>query len=224
MKLKDITRIFIVLMLVLAFPLPLWAAEGPTGGSEKNWTDSWESIQRESGKIASISARFTQSKQMKILARPLVSKGRFYFLAPDAVRWEYDSPIRSVLLMSGSGIKRYTQGSKGFVEDRSGAIQAMPVVLTEISRWSRGHFTDSAYFAATLNPGKNPQIILTPREKGIASLILRIVISLSPDRAGVILGIRIFETEGDFTLFEFSEVLLNTKFSETLFRSAELGK
>ena len=182
------------------------------------WADTWEALQRESAKIASVSAYFTQSKHMKILSRPLVSQGRFYFQAPNSVRWEYSAPVKSVLLMSPGGIKRYTSGSGGFVEDASARLTSMQIVLQEISRWSRGQFTNNEHFSASLERGKEPRIVLTPREKGLADMISRIVIVLSPDRPGVIRSVQIFENKGNYTLFEFRDVQLNVPLKASLFR------
>ena len=182
-----------------------------------NWTISWETIQQESGKIQSIEARFTQSKHMKILSKPLVSKGRFCFQAPNAIRWEYESPVKSILLLSGSGVKRYTLGSAGWGEDAAGVLPSMQVILTEIGRWSKGRFTDSSFFSATLKKGKEPQIVLTPKGKGLSSMISRIVIGLAPDKPGVLQSIQIYENEGDHTSFDFSDVQLNGKLPDSAF-------
>jgi outer membrane lipoprotein-sorting protein len=180
--------------------------------------NTWEDIRRESAKITSVSAQFSQQKHMQILTKPLVSKGLFYFQTPDSVRWEYTSPIKSVLLMQKGSIKRYTQGSRGLVEDASGSLESMQIVLQEIGRWTRGQFTENEHFSATLKGGKGARIILTPKEKGLASMISRIVITLSPDRQGVIKSVKIIESEGNYTLFEFNDVQINRKISETLFR------
>jgi len=182
------------------------------------WANTWEDIQRESAKIQSVSAQFSQKKHMQILTKPLVSKGRFYFQAPDSVRWEYSSPIKSVLIMQKGSIKRYTQGSRGLVEDASGSLESMQIVLQEIGRWTRGQFTENEHFSATLKGGKSPRIILTPKEKGLSAMISRIVITLSPDRPGVIKSVKILENEANYTLFEFTDVQINGKISEKLFR------
>ena len=182
------------------------------------WADSWEDIRRESAKIKSVSAHFSQEKHLQILSRPIVSKGLFYFQTPDSVRWEYISPIRSVLLMQKGNIRRYTVGSRGLVEDKGGSLESMQIVLQEISRWSTGQFTANENFSASLKGGRGVQIILTPKENGLSSMISRIVITLSPDRPGVIKSVKITETEGNYTLFEFADVQINGKISESLFR------
>lgn len=182
------------------------------------WANTWEDIRRESAKIQSVSAQFSQQKHMRILTKPLVSKGRFYFQAPDSLRWEYASPIKSVLIMHKGNIKRYTQGERGLVEDASGSLESMQIVLQEIGRWTRGQFTENEHFSATMKGGKGPRIILTPKEKGMAAMISRVVITLSPDRPGVIKTVKILENEGNYTLFEFTDVQINGNISETLFR------
>jgi outer membrane lipoprotein-sorting protein len=185
------------------------------------WADRWEDIQRESAKIKSVSANFSQLKHMQILTKPFVSKGRFYFQAPDSVRWEYLYPVKSVLLMSKRGIKRYTLGSRGLVEDSGGSLESMQIVLQEISRWSRGQFTENEHFSANLKGGVAPKITLTPKEKGLSAMISRIVINLSPDKRGVIKSVKIVENEGNYTIFEFTDVQVNGEISETLFREVE---
>jgi len=59
--------------------------------------------------------------------------------------------------------------------------------------------TENEHFVATLKRGKERQIILTPKEKGLSAMISRIVISLSPDRPGVIKSVRIVESERNYT-------------------------
>jgi len=200
--------IVLAAMFLSCFPMPGRAA-------------SWEEVQKEAAKITSINARFTQSKHMSILARPLISQGRFYFQAPDSVRWEYTSPVKSILLMNRGEIKRYTMGSRGLVEDAAGSLQSMQVVLREISQWSQGRFTENEHFSATLKGGKYPKIILTPKERGMAKMISRIVISLSADRPGVMESVAIFENEGNHTLFAFADVVINTPLDEALFRKSQ---
>lgn len=181
------------------------------------WADSWEQIKRESGKVTSVSARFTQKKQMPILARPLVSEGRFYFQQPDSVRWEYLSPVHSVTLMHKGSARRYIKGDKGFVEDPSARMPAMRIIFQEITAWSRGEFDRNKSFDAVLKRGKAPKIILTPKDKGLAGMIRRIEITLSPEKAGAIKTIFIAEGEKSSTTLEFRDVEINGKISEALF-------
>ena len=184
------------------------------------WGESWEDINRETAGIESVQAEFIQHKHLKILTKPLVSKGKFYFQKPDSVRWEYYSPVRSVLLMHRGNVKRYTLGSRGMVEDSSGALSSMQVVVQEIGLWSQGRFEESAYFKAEFVAGKGRKIILTPREASFAAMIARIIITPSPERKGAIKSVKIVESEGNYTLLDFTDVKMNEKIGESVFRKA----
>ena len=185
------------------------------------WADTWDDLRRESAKITSVKAHFTQEKHMQILRKPIISKGLFYYQAPDSVRWEYTSPVKNVLLMCKGSISRFTMGSTGFVEDRGGSAEAMRMVLQQIGRWSKGQFDQDETFSATLKGGKAPKIILTPKEKGFAKMISVIVLDFSAEKPGVIKSIKITENKGNYTLFEFNDVQLNSKINERLFREVE---
>ena len=84
-------------LFALLFLLPLVVA----------WADSWEGLREASRRITSVEARFVQKKTLPMLAKPFVSEGRFFFQAPAQLRWEYDRPVRSVLIMNRGAVKRY---------------------------------------------------------------------------------------------------------------------
>jgi outer membrane lipoprotein-sorting protein len=182
------------------------------------WADDWDQIRQQSEKISTISARFTQKKEMKILAKPLISEGRFYFNSPDSVRWEYMTPVRSILLLHRGDIHRYVKGEKGFIEDISVKMPGMKIVFQEITAWSKGRFDQNKSFTATLKPGKAAMIILTPKEKGLADMIKRIEITLSSEKAGAIKTIQIIEDEKSSTWLEFKDIEMNKGIDESLFK------
>jgi outer membrane lipoprotein carrier protein len=185
------------------------------------WGETWEDIKRDTASIVSIKAEFTQHKHLKILTKPLVSQGRFYFQKPDSIRWEYSTPVKSILLMHKGNVKRYTLGSRGLVEDASGALSSMQVVVQEIGLWSQGRFTESEHFRAEIKEGKERKIILTPKEEAFAAIISRIEIVPSAEQKGAIKSVKIFESEGNYTLLKFADVKINEKIGESVFRKAE---
>ncbi len=180
------------------------------------WTASWEEIKKASGNIKSVSAEFVQEKHMKILAKPLKSYGKFYFSAPDSLRWEYTSPIKSILMMHKGKIKRYIKGHSGYIEDSSAKLQAMQIVMQEITAWLNGRYHDSPSFTAALKSGPKAKIVLTPRQEAIANIIKRIELRLSR-KLGIINSVLIYENKDSYTLLEFKKELLNKKIDESLF-------
>lgn len=179
------------------------------------WADTLVGIQDKAGEINSVMANFIQEKHLKILSKPLISKGTFYYQIPQSLRWEYTSPFQSILLINNAKIKRYVKGNEGFIQDSGAELQAMQVVLQEITLWLRGRFNDNPNFNAVLEPG--PKIVLTPKEKSFAAIIQRIELMLS-NQPGIIETVRIYENDNSYTKFMFDNVRLNTPLKDSLFQ------
>ncbi len=182
------------------------------------WADTWESIRAAAGSVSSISADFVQEKHLPILAKPLISEGRLLYRRPDALRWEYTSPVKSVLLMHGGDARRFVQSDQGLVEDVSVRLQAMQFVMPEISGWLEGRFQDNPLFDASLD-GINT-IMLVPTDPGMARFIQRIELLMS-DRPGVIEQVLIFESDDAFTRMVFSHTQVNPSLDDRLFQEAQ---
>jgi outer membrane lipoprotein-sorting protein len=181
------------------------------------WGATWDEIKSAAAPIKAVSAGFVQEKHMKLLARPLVSSGVFYFKAPGFLRWEYRAPLRNVLLMTPDGTERWVGTDGGFVREAGPNLQAMQVVLEHISGWLEGRFDENPMFAASLGPG--PTITLAPKDKAVARMIERIELVFS-DRPGVISAVVIHEGEGSFTRLVFNDVVLNPAIDDAVFRKA----
>ena len=179
------------------------------------WADTWEGIQSAASTITSVRAEFVQEKHMEILAKPVVSKGVFYFQAPNSLRWEYQSPVHSILLMHDGRTKRYILKNGAITEDAGAHLQSMQVVLQDIAQWLNGRFEENPAFSASLEPHR--KIVLRPKEKGLANIIQRIELILS-DRPGIIAAVMIYEGENSYTRFEFKNAVLNQPLQDSIFR------
>lgn len=180
------------------------------------WADTWEDIRSHSGKVRSVRSEFVQEKHMKILKKPLVSKGIFCFQIPDSLRWEYREPMQSILLNHKGKTNRFVKGKDGFVQESAHGLQAMQIVMEEISQWMKGEFTENPNFAATLEPG--PKILLRPREEAFSKIIERIELVLSPDRPGIINYVSIYESGDSYTKIIFQDVRINENLGDALFQ------
>jgi len=181
----------------------------------KACADPWKEIRAAAEKITSVRGEFTQTRHMKILARPLLSKGTFLFRAPDSIRWEYRTPFRSILLAHNGTAKRFVQKNDELVVDSSAGLQSMQMVVQEIGLWLKGRFDENPAFTASLESGK--RIVLLPKEQAIAALIQRIEIVLS-GQDGVIESVTILEGKDSFTRIEFDQVTLNRPMEDALFQ------
>jgi outer membrane lipoprotein carrier protein len=185
------------------------------------WADSWEGLRDASRTITSIEARFIQEKTLPILAKPFVSGGRFYFQNPGSLRWEYDRPVRSVLLMHAGSVKRYLKERDAWREEAGASLTAMQTVLEEILNWQQGRFDANPHFQASLEGGAETRVILVPKEPSWKKMIRQIELTLSREQAGVIKSIRVVEDERSFTVLEFDQVKLNRPLPASLFVKVE---
>ncbi len=180
------------------------------------WADSWEQLQTSARAITSVQAEFIQEKHLPILAKPLVSKGVFYYQAPHSLRWEYQWPVRSILTMNGDRV-RHSVSTDGvdFHEESGEGLEAMQVVVEEITQWLAGRFEDNPMFQPHLEPGKC--IVLVPKDGAFQKVIQRIVLNLGA-QPGVIQSVTIYESENAFTELTFKNTVLNAKVEDTLFQ------
>jgi outer membrane lipoprotein-sorting protein len=166
--------------------------------------------------IRSVKAEFLQKRYLQILTKPLLSEGKLFFYTPDSLRWEYLSPLRSVMLQKGNNIQVYNFSEGKWKPEMTQAVEARRMVLAEISRWFQGRFDESKAFKHTYSPGPPARIILVPGE-GINRFIQRIEIALSV-RPGVIDRVEIEEPGGSRTSIEFRNVEINSSISLEVFK------
>ncbi|MDU9049916.1 MAG: outer membrane lipoprotein carrier protein LolA [Candidatus Electrothrix sp. Rat3] len=165
-------------------------------------------------RITSIQADFTQEKHLKILTKPIISTGKLFFQAPHSLRWEYTSPFSSILLMHEGRVKRIIERDGQFQEEKGMQLDAMQVVLTEISSWLDGRFTENDLFSVSF-PDSNT-VLLVPKDQAFGNLIKTIELQLA-DQQGLLDRVTIIEGPGATTVMRFSNRVLNQDIPATSF-------
>jgi outer membrane lipoprotein-sorting protein len=183
-------------------------------------TNAFEKLRKESANIKTLQANFIQKKSMKILSRPLVSDGRFYYIAPDSFRWEYVKPVKSIVIAHNNSTKRYVYSDGKMVEDKMGGAQAMKIVLNEIAGWINGRFDQNPSFTATIREGTNTMITLTPAGQSMAGMIEKIEIVLSRE-AATVKSVKIIEDPNSFTQINFQNVEINKSINPSVFQDVK---
>jgi outer membrane lipoprotein-sorting protein len=180
------------------------------------WSDSFDSIRKTTATIHSIESNFTQKKTLKILAQPMVSKGRFAFMPPDSLRWEYQTPLESLLLMDHGKIARYSRRDGKYVADAAEQLEAMRIVMDEIKLWLTGDYDRSQSFSASIKNHPLNQVELTPKNSSLQHFIQRVVITLD-EKPGVVKSVEIIESPNASTFIEFLDVRLNSSLAKDTF-------
>jgi outer membrane lipoprotein-sorting protein len=178
-------------------------------------SQDWDSLKESFRKVEAVKAEFLQERHLQILKAPLISEGRFYYLASGSLRWEYLSPLRSVMLQKGDSVRFFHFSEGAWKEDMAQGVEVRRMVLAEMSQWFQGRFEESRAFSHSYSQGPPSRIFLTPRE-GINRFILSIEIVLS-DRPGVIDRVEIIEPGGSSTRIVFRKVEINAGLPSGIF-------
>ncbi len=180
----------------------------------------FEALRKNAAQIKTIQADFIQTKSMKILAKPLISEGRFYYAAPDSFRWEYLKPLKSIVINHKGQTKRYIYSGGKMVEDESGGAQAMKIILSEINSWMSGNFDQNPSFQATLKEATYTQITLTPAGQNMNGMLQKVIITVSKKDAAV-KSVNIIESETSATIIDFKNTQTNKSIPESMFQDIE---
>ena len=203
-------RIYLILLSLLLFVLLPCSV----------FADGFEQLRKDAANIITVQARFVQKKQMKILSKPLISEGRFFYAAPDSFRWEYFKPLRTIVISSKGEAKRYIMSDGKMAEDKSGGVQAMRIVLNEVVNWMSGKFDRNPSFKASLKEGTNTLITLIPEGQNMAGMIEKIEISVIK-KSMAIKSVKIIEGENAATIIDFSDVEINKAINDSVFQDVE---
>lgn len=167
--------------------------------------------------IGTLQSDFEQRKTSRLLAAPSVGRGKFYFKAPDTVRWEYFSPRpMTVLLAEGVALtyrpveKRAERVEVGRMQRRIFRFIGAAQPLDQL----KAHF--SFTFA---DPGKdrNYLLILNPTTMQIKKRLKSLELEI--DRK-TFMPVRVayVEADGDTTSYVFTNIAANQPIPAEFFK------
>jgi outer membrane lipoprotein-sorting protein len=169
------------------------------------WFSDWEGIRKAAATVKTIETSFVQTKTLKILTKPLVSRGVMAYRRPNDLRWEYQSPLQTLLVVRHGNAQRLLKHGGAWVTDSSAKLEAMKVVLGEISLWLDGNFGASKTFKPALRAattGQPAHVELVPLDPSLAKIISRIDITFA-ERPGTVSAIDIYEGNEGLTHIAF---------------------
>lgn len=166
-----------------------------TSASAAPWYQDWAGIRKAAATVKTIETHFVQTKTLKILSKPLVSRGVMAYRRPNDLRWEYQSPLQTLLVVRRGNAQRLLKHGSDWVSDSSAKLEAMKIVLGEIGLWLDGNFAASKTFKPELRPaqaGQPAYVELVPIDPSLAKIISGIAIRFA-ERPGTVSAIDIYE-------------------------------
>lgn len=216
------TRCFLLLgSLLLSIPLH-GAAESPTGDNPAAVPAPLKRMIEQGKKIRSLSADITETRQLRTLSRPLVSKGRLWFVSPSSFRWENGLSGETVLIGNAGEmflIRRGKEEARSCTRVGGDTTPAQwPLGIPGLFPWDHDALLRSFRVKSIAVRSGVCHAEMTPLGGGP----LRGVSSLHLDfneEDGRWIRLRIIIREGSSLLEEFSNVRINPVIPEHLFRT-----
>ena len=200
MKIKS-AFVFIGL-LFLSFAL--WAQEQKLENPQE-WITKIES---QTKTVLSLQARFEQQKVLSFLDGAVISKGEFWFLQPDKIRWEYQEPYHYTMIMN-DGLLTVKDGADEFKSDMSsnqmfdqmnslitGSIKGD--LLSDSKNYRKEYYQNEAHI----------MIRFYPKDQQLSSYLDYMEIWFSKENADVKMML-MHEPSGDYTKMIFTEIKKN---------------
>jgi outer membrane lipoprotein-sorting protein len=166
-----------------------------------------------------LTASFTERKDLSILKEPIVSKGRFYFTKPDDVLWQYTEPDPRYFLISKDELlayyptkKRAQKVSLAFFHDRLLKILAIGQPSAALRKYYEISLEEEANDIADTS-----LLILSPRKRSVKKRIADVRLWIS---RGSALPVRMQYTEpdGDTTTITFEDVRFNPEIAASTYQ------
>lgn len=198
--------------LLIGFLL-LWA--GCVQAADLELASFVSRVEEQAKKIKSFQCKFIQERHLAIFSKPLCFHGTLFLVRPDRLRWEFVSPLRSVLILN----KKKGLKCDDSVVSRKFDLQSDPVMhqaARQLWAWLDGAYTrlQQEYDMTLVGP---ETLQLHPKVRQLQKVVNTIEIkfdkTLQPAR------VEIMETDGSRTVIAFYDYLLNIDPAESLFET-----
>lgn len=178
-----------------------------------------EAFDRAQRETTTLVAGFTEKKDLRLLARPVLSRGEFYYNRPNQVRWEYLDPDRKVFVITEDmyiayypALKRAEEVPiKKFVGRRLFRFLGLGQSIEELGK----------YYEFRLAPQSDLKdthlLVLVPRKRKLAERVSEMKIWV--DAASFLpRQLQYVESDGDSTVLTFHDIRTNVEVAADRFR------
>src|SRR5262245_27511451 len=178
--------------------------------------DQWDRKQQES---VTLVASFTERKDLKLLAKPVVSRGEFYYSRPNHVRWEYKEPDHKVYVITEDMYTAYFPALKRaeevpikkFLGKRMFRFLAVGQRIGDLARYYDFRLADRSDVKGT------NLLLLRPRSRTVRDHVAEMKIWVD-ETTGLPRQLQYFEPDGDTTLLAFEDMRTNVEVAAGQFK------
>lgn len=172
-------------------------------------------ILKDSKKIKTLTADFTQYKVMSFLDKPIISKGKLYLQNPKAMRWNYSQPINYSVIFNSGKIYINDEGKKTSMDlqGNKNFEKLNQLIVGSVS----GNLFNTNDFIISYSKTSNTRIAkMQPKLKDIKKYIKEIHLIFNTGQTTVS-EVRLIEPSNDYTQILFTNKSLNKSINASVF-------
>ncbi len=199
-------------MLLCALPIAARAASdaGPYDRTDPALRQVLEKFDAAQSGVTTLSARFTERKEIGLLKNAVIQKGVFSHTKPDKFLWEYASPEPKLLLMNDKTLVAYYPLQKQAEEIQTRLTRKL------VKYFGLGQvFADLQQYYDLSLEADNPVpgthlIVMKPKVKRLEKRLMEVRLWLD-DQVNQVRQLEYRETDGDRTVFTFEDIKVNAE-------------
>ena len=167
--------------------------------------------------VQTIRSDFTQETVIPMFAKPMLTQGRFVFKRPDALVWEFISPMQEGFSLQGGKGFRWDDGRGSRVSFAAGDDPVATAIARQLVAWITFDM-DSLSTEYTIEKVSDAPLVLkmTPRKDDVQSVIAAIAVTFGPEGPATL--VEIFEAQGGKTSIAFTGTLVNPPVADEEFQ------
>lgn len=166
-----------------------------------------------------LTAAFTERKEIALLKEPVVSKGLFYYTKPDDVLWQYVEPDPRYFVISKNELLSYVPAKKKAEKVSIGLYRDRLLKVLAIGQPSKNlmKYYDLRLEEAGNDVPETHLLVLKPRKRTVKKRIQEVRLWVSRDRC-LPLRMQYREPDGDSTTIVFEDVRFNPEIAASVYR------
>lgn len=202
------------LLLMMLLPLSPLATNLVHARDDRELQSFLEKVRSRSDKIKTLSCKLIQERHLALFSKPVIFEGRLAVVRPRKLRWQFTTPVPSLLLLDDEKGLRCNDDTPPVRFD----LQTDPImrmVAEQLWTWLDNDYTklDQQY---RLTLSNDSSLLIEPKETTVAEVIAAIRISFHPENLQPE-RVEITEPGGDRTIITFRDFQLDLPLADSLF-------
>ena len=198
--------IIAALLMVCCWPIASKAGE----------PEALAALQRRAAEVTTIQSDFVQEKHLAIFNEVLVSKGRFFYVRPDRLRWELTEPVAAGFALNGKQGRRWNTRSGQSQSFELAREPVMKLVADQLFAWTGADFDRMRTSYRIIVAQQAPVTLRLEPLAGAAGFLDHLQVAFSADGQHLT-TVEVYERGGDFTRIRFLNTVINAPLDNKLF-------